>query len=366
MKKNVIFGVGGSILIVSAMLFTGCGSDSGDFENGTTTLRYPISMEEDRAISVDLKNGSFYYVAVGADSNSSVGGGTDNGTIPDDGVSDGEVVVDGTVDPIVGGGTDTNTTTTDPVATPSFYAIKKLPTNGTLSLNGEKIIYTPQKDWFGTEIVYIEKGTLADLDYIEITITFTVLDVPEENAYPEISGMPEVSVGTGYNYSFTPVASDADGDNLQFSATGIPSWATFNIDTGELSGVTLDAEQVYKNIIISVTDGISVSSLQPFDIVVEETNHAPVLQGTPTTTIKAGQIYGFTPIASDTDGDTLVFNISNKPHWATFETATGTLSGVAEFSTDSEGNPLVYSVIIEASDGKEVTSMPAFDLEVTP
>ena len=381
MKKRVIFTIGSSVLFGAVMLLTGCGSDSGDLENGTTTLRYPITMEEDRAMSVDLRNGSFYYVTVGSDSNSSDVGVIDGGIIPDDGVSGGEVVLDGTettepvpVDPTIDGGTDTNDTTTDtttdpatdPITAPTLYTIKKLPVNGTVTIGGEKIVYTPRKDWFGTEIIYIEKGTLEDLDYAEITVTFTVLDVPEGNTPPEISGTPEILVGTGYNYSFIPVAKDADGDNLQFSATGVPSWATFNVDTGELSGVTLDVEQVYRNIIISVTDGISARSLQPFSIAVEDTNHAPVLQGTPTTTIKAGQTYGFTPIASDADGDTLVFNISNKPHWATFDTATGTLSGVAEYGEDSQGNPIVYSVVIEASDGKAITAMPAFDLEVTP
>src|SRR4051812_8723871 len=56
-------------------------------------------------------------------------------------------------------------------------------------------------------------------------------------------------------------------------------------------------------------------------------NHAPTISGAPGTTIAAGAAYKFIPTASDGDGDALIFGIDAKPTWASFDTATGALTG---------------------------------------
>ncbi len=79
---------------------------------------------------------------------------------------------------------------------------------------------------------------------------------PVVNTPPVISGSPATSVTAGDAYSFQPNASDADGNNLTFSISGRPSWASFNTATGRLSGTPSDAQTGnYSNIVISVRDG---------------------------------------------------------------------------------------------------------------
>ena len=60
----------------------------------------------------------------------------------------------------------------------------------------------------------------------------------------------------GTAYSFTPTASDPDGNTLTFSIANKPSWATFNTGTGRLQG-TPSAGDVgtTTGIVISVSDG---------------------------------------------------------------------------------------------------------------
>jgi hypothetical protein len=91
------------------------------------------------------------------------------------------------------------------------------------------------------------------------------------NSAPVISGQAQASVRVGEPYSFQPLASDADGDSLQFSATHLPAWASFDTLNGRLSG-TPDAANVghYPGITISVTDGKAVTSLAPFAIAVTQ------------------------------------------------------------------------------------------------
>ena len=91
------------------------------------------------------------------------------------------------------------------------------------------------------------------------------------NSAPRISGNPASAVNVGDAYSFTPTASDADGDSLTFSIANMPGWASFDSATGELSGQpTLGDVGTYSNISISVSDGTVSASLSGFTITVNQ------------------------------------------------------------------------------------------------
>ena len=91
------------------------------------------------------------------------------------------------------------------------------------------------------------------------------------NSAPQISGNPATAINIGDDYSFIPTASDPDGDSLTFSIANMPSWASFNSATGELSGQpTLGNIGTYTNIRISVSDGAASASLSSFAISVNQ------------------------------------------------------------------------------------------------
>jgi len=90
-------------------------------------------------------------------------------------------------------------------------------------------------------------------------------------------------------------------------------------------------------------------------------NLPPIIAGSPATTLSAGTPYTFTPTAADPDGDPLVFNATNVPAWASFNTSTGTLSG-----TPTEANVGMTGMItIEVSDSHTVAQLPAFRIQVS-
>ncbi|MDM8557326.1 LamG-like jellyroll fold domain-containing protein [Candidatus Parabeggiatoa sp. HSG14] len=99
-----------------------------------------------------------------------------------------------------------------------------------------------------------------------------------------------------------------------------------------------------------------VESIAP--IVPVEPNTPPTITGTPPTTAKVGWIYSFTPTASDSDGDTLTFSLTNKPDWAKFYPSTGTLSGIP---TDEDTN---NNIEISVSDGATTATLATFDLTI--
>lgn len=97
------------------------------------------------------------------------------------------------------------------------------------------------------------------------------------NSAPSISGSPATQLMATETYSFTPTASDPNGDALSFTASNLPRWASFNTQTGRLSGTpkASDAGQ-YSNISISVSDGSESASLAPFTIIVNDVVYGSV------------------------------------------------------------------------------------------
>jgi len=91
------------------------------------------------------------------------------------------------------------------------------------------------------------------------------------------------------------------------------------------------------------------------------TNSPPIISGSPASAVKVGENYSFTPSASDPDGDPCTFSIENRPSWADFDAATGSISG-----TPTLGDIGIYSNIrISVSDGIDNSSLPDFAVEVT-
>lgn len=184
----------------------------------------------------------------------------------------------------------------------------------------------------------------------------------EANRSPLIDGAPSTEVVAGNTYSFQPLASDPDGDALTFSIVNKPTWATFSSTTGRLSGAPSSsfAGITFGGITISVSDGVTTTALPQFSITVASGNRAPVIGGTPSSSIAATQAYAFQPSASDADGDTLTFSITNKPAWASFSSATGSLSG-----TPASTQAGTYSgITISVSDGTASASLPPFSVTV--
>jgi hypothetical protein len=86
---------------------------------------------------------------------------------------------------------------------------------------------------------------------------------------PVISGTPPTSAVEGSAYTFTPSASDPEGNPLTFSVTNLPSWASFSSASGKLAGTPSSANAgTFRNIVISVSDGSASASLAPFSITV--------------------------------------------------------------------------------------------------
>ncbi|ERT07040.1 hemolysin-type calcium-binding repeat family protein [Lyngbya aestuarii BL J] len=240
--------------------------------------------------------------------------------------------------------------------------VASLPSWLTLTDNGggkATLSGTPTNAEIGDHTVELQ---VTDAAGVIATQTFTIT-VDNTNDAPTLSGTPVTSVDEDSAYSFTPTFEDVDGDDLSFSIVNKPSWATFDPNTGQLSGTpTNDHVGVTENIVISVSDGTASVSLPAFNLTVDNTNDAPTISGTPTTSVDEDSAYSFTPTANDVDidGATFSFSIVNKPSWATFDPNTGQLSGTP--TNNHVG--VTENIVISVSDGTATTPLPAFNLTV--
>jgi len=257
-------------------------------------------------------------------------------------------------------------TASDPDNDPLTFEIENRPTWATFSSVDGRLSGTPRDSDVGTtENIRI---SVRDAAHVTRGNTFRVVVTassppPPSNRPPVISGTPPPSVTEGGSYSFTPSASDPDGQAMTFAISGRPSWATFNTSTGRLSGnPAFGMAGSYSNIVISVSDGSASAALPAFTITVLPGNRAPTISGSPPTSGREGIAYAFQPTASDPDGNALSFSISNRPAWASFSSSTGRLSG-----TPPAGSAGTHSgIVISVSDGSASTSLPSFSIAVAP
>ncbi len=242
------------------------------------------------------------------------------------------------------------------------FSVSGLPGWASFSTSTGNLSGTPSTNDAGSYTNIIISVTDSQASASLPTFSITVV-VTSSNSGPTISGTPPVQVNANSQYSFTPTASDPDGDNLTFSVSGLPDWASFSTSTGTLSGMpSANDAGSYTNIIISVTDGQASASLPAFSItvVVTSSNSGPTISGTPPVQVNANSQYSFTPTASDPDGDTLTFSISALPGWASFDNSTGRISG-----TPGDGDVGTYSgITITVSDGSASATLGPFSITV--
>jgi hypothetical protein len=120
--------------------------------------------------------------------------------------------------------------------------------------------------WYGVTVSVSDGTTTKSLPAFNVKVALA-------NKAPTITGAPTVSATVGKAYSFTPKAADAEGNKLTFSIKNKPTWLAFNTSTGALTG-TPSVKGAFANVIVSVSDGASLTSLAPFSIAV-----APAVTG---------------------------------------------------------------------------------------
>jgi hypothetical protein len=159
-------------------------------------------------------------------------------------------------------------TTTDPSGRTLSFAIIDKPSWATFSSSTGKLTGTPTAANVGKfsdiEIAVNDGLTSAVLPSFAVTVQAAGGTTSDTVT---ISGTPSSTVTEGKTYSFQPTAKDSAGKTLSYSVANKPSWASFSIATGLLSG-TPTTTGSYSNIVVSASDGTASGALPAFSIAV--------------------------------------------------------------------------------------------------
>ena len=218
-------------------------------------------------------------------------------------------------------------TAKDPEGKTLTFSIRNKPTWATFSTSTGKLSGTPTAAGTFTGIMLIVSDGVSSTSLPWFTIV--VSGTSSGNTAPKITGTPATGAKVGTAYSFTPSATDANGDALTFSIANKPSWATFSTSSGKLSG-TPSATGTFSGVTISVSDGKASASLAPYAIVV-------AAAGSGGTTGSAS--LSWTPPTRNTDGSTLT-------NLAGYRITYGT-SATALSSTITVSNPGISSYVVD-------------------
>ena len=182
----------------------------------------------------------------------------------------------------------------------------------------------------------------------------TIQPIPVANSAPAISSADTdtASIGTLFNYTLT--ATDADGDTLTYQASLLPAWLTFDAAIAELSGTPPAGSAGDYQVTLAASDGMNST---PVFLTISIANSAPVITSTAGNNGVIGSAYSYTLTANDADADTLIYSSVTLPAWATFDAASGALTGTPTTAGDSE-------VELSVSDG-EASVNQKFTLVVT-
>lgn len=252
----------------------------------------------------------------------------------------------------------------DGTLVPASVAVVTAPQNGTAQVNTATgaIVYTPGENFNGSDSftyrVQDNEGAWSNVALVNITVQ-AVNDEPLAN--PDTATTDEDTAVTidllandndvdgvlnPASLVFTQPANGSVADNGDGTVTYTPTANFFGVDSFTYT--------------VADDEG-GVSNTATVTVTVNPVNDAPVISGTPAVNVNQDSAYSFTPTASDVDPNTtLVFSITNAPAWASFNTATGALTGTP--GNDDVGD--YGGIVISVSDGLLSESLPAFAIEV--
>ena len=225
----------------------------------------------------------------------------------------------------------------DPNGDALTFSATGLPAGLQINTSTGRIAGVPTTAQTATVNVTVSDGTLSASQ----SFTWTIRRV---NTPPVLTDPPDQVTDAGSPATLQLQATDANGDTLTFSATGLPAGMQIAAATGLVSG-TPTTVGVFTPI-VSVSDGTaSVSQTMVWTVADPAANNStPTLSNPGTRQNDVGDVVVLQLNAHDNDNDPLTFSANGLPAGLVINSSTGLISG-------SPTTPGRYSVVLSVTDG---------------
>ncbi len=177
-----------------------------------------------------------------------------------------------------------------------------------------------------------------------------IITVNQVNLPPEITSIGNQTVDEGQSLQLILIASDPDGDNLTYSATGVPEGAEFDPATQTFNWIPNYNRAGSYTVTFRVSDG-SLTVSRDVVITVKQVNLLPEMVSIGNQTVNEGQSLQFTVSAADPDGNILTYSATGVPEGASFDPTTQTFSWTPNYNQAG-----TFTVNFQVSDGSLTVS----------
>ncbi len=178
-----------------------------------------------------------------------------------------------------------------------------------------------------------------------------------ENYPPVILSTPSTQVHFDDEYYYPIVASDENGDQLDYLLLRSPDGMNITPE-GEISWNPLMSQVGVHSIQVSVNDGRGGEILHEWNIEVGDINRPPVIVSTPADSINVYHQFSYYVIVNDPDGDPFTLNLITAPPGMVLDNQT-------ILWTPSEAL-VSHTIQLEVIDSEGAVGAQSFDVFVTP
>ncbi len=234
------------------------------------------------------------------------------------------------------------------------YTLTTTPTNGTLSGTAPNLVYRPNTNAFGSDLLRfsVSNGLTNGTGSVQFTIN-AVNDAPTASAN-------SITLAEDTSASITLTGADVEGSPLTYVISQAPANGVLTGTPPALvytPGANFSGTDSFR---FTVSDGALTSASALVSLTVSPVNDAPIATSTSLTVAEDGSI-AITLGGSDLEGSPLVFAITQAP-------ANGTLSGTAPNLVYTPGANFNGSDVLRftVSDGSLVSGVATVSIAVTP
>lgn len=174
-----------------------------------------------------------------------------------------------------------------------------------------------------------------------------IITVANTNDAPTVTSTPTIEATEDESYSYTLVAQDVDqNDMLTYVAVALPSWLSFDPETGILSGTPSNSDIGSHLVTLSASDALENGN-QSFTIVVSNANDHPEITSEAVTAVDEDAFYSYTMVVTDVDAsDASILSAPTLPAWLNFNAESGALTGTPE-----NNDVGTHDVVLQVNDG---------------
>ena len=235
------------------------------------------------------------------------------------------------------------------------YSIVDDPVNGTVSLDGIKVTYTPNENYNG-EDTFTYKVNDGTEDSNTATVTVTVNPVNDTPAVKDVA----ISTDEDTALEITLLGSDVDQDDLIYSLVTESSNGTVSLDGIKVTYTPNDNYNGEDTFTYKVNDGTEDSNTATVTITVKSINDIPVSKDISVSTDEDNSVE-VSLDASDLDQDTLTYSIVDDP-----VNGAVSLDGIKVTYTPNENYNGEDTFTYKVNDGTEDSNTATITVTVNP